>query len=169
MKRYVKWILPALAVLATAVVAREIDKVRVYSVDKGGFIMTEKVVKTDEEWKKSLTAQEFDVARKKGTEPPFTGKYWNNHEKGIYKCICCGNDLFDSETKFESGTGWPSFWQPVNEANLEQAEDKSFLMRRTEAVCRKCGAHLGHIFEDGPKPTGLRYCINSVSLKFVKK
>ena len=131
--------------------------------------MDEKIRKTEAEWKKQLTPEQFDIARRKGTERAFTGAYWDNHEDGRYECVCCGNELFSSETKFDSGSGWPSFWEPLRAENVTTSQDTSHFMRRTEVLCSRCEAHLGHVFEDGPKPTGLRYCINSASMRFVKR
>ena len=131
--------------------------------------MKEKIQKSEEEWKKELTPEQFQVCRMKGTEAPFTGEYYKTKDPGTYMCAACGNELFDSDTKYESGTGWPSFYKPLSQENVETEDDDSYGMRRTEVMCSKCGAHLGHVFPDGPRPTGLRYCINSVSLKLDKK
>ncbi len=131
--------------------------------------MEEKIEKEESEWKKDLTPEEYHVTREKGTERAFTGKYWDFHGKGTYRCVCCGTELFDSETKYESGSGWPSFYTPIEEARIDEERDTTFGMVRMEVKCGKCGAHLGHVFDDGPKPTGLRYCINSAALRFEEK
>ncbi len=128
-----------------------------------------KVVKTAAEWRKQLSANAYDITRNADTEMAFSGKYWNLHDKGLYRCICCDNALFDSATKFDSGTGWPSFWQPVAKENVTETRDTSFGMVRAAVSCTECDAHLGHVFDDGPEPTGLRYCMNSASLRFVKR
>ena len=131
--------------------------------------MKPKVTKSDSEWKKLLTAEQYYITRERGTESPFSGKYYNSKGKGIYKCICCGNKLFSSETKFDSGTGWPSYFAPVSEDNVKLLPDNSLGMERVEVVCANCNAHLGHVFKDGPKPSGLRYCINSTGLDLSKE
>ncbi len=131
--------------------------------------MVDPMSKSDKQWKKELDPEQYRILRQKGTERSFTGKYWNNKEKGVYRCAGCGAELFSSETKFESGTGWPSFWAPMESKQVKTEEDSSHSMQRTEVVCSHCGGHLGHVFEDGPEPTGQRYCINSGALKFEKK
>jgi peptide-methionine (R)-S-oxide reductase len=157
----------AFALLASRPGPEATDAGTVRAEEKGAK-MIEKVVKSDAEWKKILTPKQYEVLRGAGTERAFTGEYWNTHEKGIYVCAACGLELFSSETKFESGTGWPSFWAPIAKYDVEEHSDFSAGMQRTEVLCARCGGHLGHVFPDGPKPTGRRYCMNSAALKFVK-
>ena len=147
--------------------ARAKGQLRVFRATEKAMIDTEPVVETDAHWRQVLTPEQYDVARRGGTEAPFANAYWDNHAAGVYRCVACGNDLFTSDTKFDSGTGWPSFWAPIAKQNVAEVADISVVLVRTEVRCRVCGAHLGHVFTDGPQPTGLRYCMNSAALRFV--
>jgi len=152
---------------ATGTAAAGTSRIRLYSVAQKGYIMSDKVAKSEAEWRTLLTPEQYHVTREQGTEAAYSGATWNNHDKGIYRCVCCGNDLFSSDTKYESGTGWPSFWKPVAPENVTLRPDNSLFMKRTEVVCSRCEAHLGHVFDDGPPPTGQRYCMNSAAMQFV--
>ncbi len=160
------WVLTLVLFLAAGLLTVAAKEKSKKNAKKKETPMEDKVVKTDAEWKKNLTPEQYEILRKKGTEKPFTGKYWKSHEKGTYVCAACGFKLFVSDDKFDSGCGWPSFSKPANDKAVASQVDSSFGMNRTEVMCPRCGGHLGHVFEDGPKPTGLRYCINSASIEF---
>ena|SRR5579862_1411283 len=166
---FVHWARPRTVIAAPKSEPGEVTVVQ-FSDDgkKLGKVKVAKVIKSDEEWRRLLPGNVFEITRRADTEFAYTGKYWNLHDKGLYRCICCDNALFASWTKFDSGTGWPSFWEPIAEENVREIRDSSLGMIRTAVACKECDAHLGHVFDDGPKPTGLRYCMNSASLRFVK-
>jgi peptide-methionine (R)-S-oxide reductase len=169
----VLWQWRKLTVLQAATAPRDPKEVTVVlfsdASDRLREVHIAKVVKTDDEWRAQLSPNAFDITRHADTEIAYSGKYWNLHDKGVYRCICCDNALFDSATKFESGTGWPSFWQPIAKENVTETRDTTFGIVRTAVACTECDAHLGHVFDDGPQPTGLRYCMNSASLRFVRQ
>lgn len=150
----------------TSAAAGKTGPIKVYSYERKDYVMSEKIDKAEADWKKQLTPEQFHILREKGTEQAGTGKFAYHHEHGVYRCAGCGLDLFRSEDKYESGTGWPSFFAPIAPENIATAADNSLFSRRTEVLCRRCGGHLGHVFDDGPKPTGLRYCLNSAALDF---
>ncbi|MEI6816928.1 MAG: peptide-methionine (R)-S-oxide reductase MsrB [Bacteroidota bacterium] len=155
-----------LTMLSMMACAQKGNKEQANSIKQNNKTMSDSIIKSDEDWKKQLTPEQFDVTRKKGTERAFSNKYWDNHKQGTYYCICCGKPLFSSKTKFDSGTGWPSFFAPLDSNNVKNNVDKTYGMERVEVVCNHCGAHLGHVFDDGPEPTHLRYCMNSASMDF---
>jgi len=155
------------SILSAGTAHADTGKIKVFSAAKKDYDLVDLVVRSNSEWKKILTPEQYHVLREEGTERPYTGKLLSNKQKGVYRCAACGNDLFSSDTKYDSKTGWPSFWEPIAPENVTLKEDFKFFIRRTEVLCARCDSHQGHLFSDGPKPTGLRYCINSVSLKFV--
>jgi len=160
---------PSVAVAAEHKTTIREERIPIFDVSTGKVVLMDKVEKTDAEWKQQLTPEQYAVTRKKGTERPFSSTYHNNHAPGLYRCVCCGIDLYRSTTKFDSGTGWPSFWESVDPRNIRLVSDASFFMRRVEVLCARCGAHLGHVFDDGPPPTHQRHCINAVALQFVEQ